>query len=38
MSFYFLTYNFLNIFSEFYIKPVPRGENFADPFWVTVYK
>jgi hypothetical protein len=25
MSFYFLTENFLNIFSEFYMKPVARG-------------
>jgi hypothetical protein len=25
MSIYFLTKNFLNIFSEFYMKPVARG-------------
>jgi hypothetical protein len=37
MSFYFLTWNFLDIFSEFYMGPVARGWNVCATFNNTLY-
>jgi hypothetical protein len=36
-TFYFLTDFFLNIFSEFYMKPVARGYNLSAHFNNTLY-